>query len=149
MSPYYRGAFFFLKIRSLPWKFPIIVEGYFFRKVRSFYSLLSIYSERIFFCKKKLSRKPLSFLLEVSKSSRGEINYREFLKTSRQRVWEVSNNSRRIFRKSLLKYPRKEHGKFPIIVEGFFWKSSVRHPTNRQANVHIKWTEKEITDYEL
>ena len=112
-------------------------RGIFFRKVRSFYSLLSIYSERIFFCKKKLSRKSLSFLPEVSKSSRGEINYREFLKTSRQIVWEVSNNSRRIFRTSLLKYPRKEHGKFPIIVEGFFEKVKSDTPqTGKQMSIY-------------
>ena len=86
MSPYHRGAFFFLQNTKFTVKVSNYSRGGFFRKVRSFYSLLSIYSERILFCKKKLSRKPLSFLLEVSKSSRGEINYREFLKTSRQRV---------------------------------------------------------------
>ncbi len=59
-----------------------------FRKVRSFYSLLSIYSERIFFCKKKVSRKPLSFVQEVFNNSRGKINYREFLKIPRQKVWK-------------------------------------------------------------
>ena len=84
-----------------------------FRKVRSFYSLLSIYSERIFFCKKKLSRKPLSFLPEVSNSSRGKTNYREFLKT-----------------------PHKEHGKFPIIVEGFL-KMFSETPPQRDENFPI------------
>ena len=116
-------------------KFPIIVEGYFFRKVRSSYSLLSIYSEEIFFCKKKVLCKPLSFVMEVSNNSRGQ-NYRKFLKT-----------------------PAKEYEKCPIIVGGFFekvrwntptkrWKLSnisrgyfqeltKNTPTNRQANVHI------------
>ena len=72
---------------------------------------------------------------------------------------------------NFLKHPAKGYGKFPIIVGGFFekvqwntptkrWKLSnisrgyfqeltKNTPTNRQANVHIKWTEKEITDYEL
>lgn len=58
-----------------------------FGKIRSSYSLLSIYSEEIFFCKKKVSRKPLSFVPEVSNSSREIINYCEFLKIPRQRVW--------------------------------------------------------------
>lgn len=89
-------------------------RGVFFRKVRSFYSLLSIYSERIFFCKKKLSRKPLSFLPEVSNSSRGKTNYREFLKT-----------------------PHKELGKFSIIVEGFLKKFSQAPPqTGKQMSIY-------------
>ena len=111
-----------------------------FRKVRSFYSLLSIYSERIFFCKKKVSRKPLSFVPEVSINSRGEINYSDFLKTPRQRVWEVSNNSRRIFWKSSVKDPTKRW-KISNISRGFFQELTKNTPTNRKANVHIKWTE--------
>mgnify|MGYP006961119023 FL=1 len=36
-------------------KCPFIIEGHFsFYKIRSFYSLMSIYSEGIFFCKKFL-----------------------------------------------------------------------------------------------
>lgn len=61
-------------------------RGVFFRKVRSFYSLLSIYSERIFFCKKKVLCKPLSFVPEVSNSSRGKTNFSEFLKTPRKQA---------------------------------------------------------------
>ena len=68
-----------------------------FGKIRSFYSLMSIYSEGIFFCKKKVLCKPLSFVPEVSNSSRGKTNFSEFLKTPRQRVWEMSNYSGRIF----------------------------------------------------
>lgn len=108
-----------------------------FRKVRSFYSLLSIYSEGIFVLTKKVSRKTLSFVPEVSINSRGEINYREFFKTPRQRVWEVSNYSRRIFRNSSVKYPHKEHGKFPIIVEGFLKKFSQTPPqTGKQKSIY-------------
>lgn len=44
-------------------------------------------SEEIFLCKKKVSRKPFTFVPEVSNSSRGIINYCEFLKIPRQRVW--------------------------------------------------------------
>ena len=66
-------------------KFPIIVEGYFFQKVRSFYSLLSIYSQEIFFCKKKVSRKPLSLVPKVSNISRR--SFKIFSKTPHQKVW--------------------------------------------------------------
>ena len=92
-------------------------RGVFFRKVRSFYSLLSIYSERIFFCKKKVSRKPLSFVPEVSNSSRWEINYSEFLKAPRQMVWEVSNYSRGIF---IFGKIRSSYSLLSIYSEGIF-----------------------------
>ena len=111
------------KVSYRPFTFVPEVSNYsrgifLFRKVRSFYSLLSIYSERIFFCKKKVSCKSLSFVPEVSNSSRWEINYSEFLKAPRQMVWEVSNYSRRIFRNSSVKYPHKQASKSPYIVNG-------------------------------
>ena len=52
-----------------------------------------IYSEKKFFCEKNLC-KPFTFLSEVS------------------------NYSRRLFEKSLAKYPRKQVCKCPIYVEG-------------------------------
>ena len=103
-----------------------------FRKVRSFYSLLSIYSERIFFCKKKVSCKSLSFVPEVSNSSRWEINYSEFLKAPRQMVWEVSNYSRRIFRNSSVKYPHKEMKTFQY-KQRIFSRTYEKHP-HKQAS---------------
>lgn len=52
------------------------------------YNRYSYYpSEGIFVLTKKVSRKPLSFVPEMSNNSEGKINYHEFLQTPRQRVW--------------------------------------------------------------
>lgn len=92
------------KVSHKPFTFVPEVSNYsrgifLFGKTRGSYSLLSIYSEGIFVLTKKVSRKPLSFVPEVSNNSEGKINYREFLKTPRQRVWEMSNYSRRFLKK--------------------------------------------------
>lgn len=83
-------------------------RGIFFRKVRSSYSLLSVFSEGLFVLMKKFPVNHLSFVPEMSNNSEGKINYREFLKTPRQRAC-----------------------KFPIIVGGFFEKVQLNTLTKR------------------
>lgn len=107
------------KVSRKPFTFVPEVSNYsrgifFFGKIRSSYSLLSIYSEGIFVLTKKVSRKPLSFVPGVSNNSEGKTNYREFLKTPRQRVWEMSIYSRRIFLKKFSEIPPQRDENFPI-----------------------------------